>query len=675
MVPTFKFTNHLINESSSYLQQHAHNPVDWYPWGEEALKRARLENKLLFISIGYSACHWCHVMERGSFENVEIAEILNKNYISIKIDREQRPDLDHIYMSAVQIISGSGGWPLNCFALPDGRPVWGGTYFLPTHFMKIIKELVQKWTFQPGVFETAANELKAGMAGFDIISEKAPILDFGIEQIDVIYSKMEQSFDRTKGGYDQKSKFPMPSDWKFIMKYAYYTLNKSAIEQVNLTLTRMAMGGIYDQIGGGFSRYATDKEWKIPHFEKMLYDNAQLISLYCDAWKASKNKLYKKVVYETVEFVTREMLSDEFGFYSSIDADSEGKEGEYYAWSKKEVDKLLGPDANFFSRYYGISTHGNWENGKNILCVNKTITQMANDFNMTDNEVSEKIALLNRELLITRETRKHPDVDNKILTSWNALMLKAFIDAYRTFGERQWLDLALKNANFIMSQMMKEDYSLLRSYKNHKAEIDGFLDDYAFCSLAFIDLYQATLNEKWLIVAQKLADYAINHFIDDQSGLFFYNSDLSEVHLFRKMELFDNVLPSSNSAMANALYLLGSYFDDANYMKLSKQMMANMILPIEQQGAFSSNWLSIIIWDIQAPKEVVITGDKSLENITNIDQYYFPDIITAGSQTESSIPLLKNRYVPGKTMTYICVNNHCQLPLEEINDVLVQLQR
>jgi uncharacterized protein len=675
MDKAIKYTNYLVNESSPYLQQHAHNPVDWYPWGKEALEKGKQGNKLLFISIGYSACHWCHVMERESFENEEIAAILNQYFVSIKIDREQRPDLDQIYMNAIQLITGSGGWPLTCIALPDGRPVWGGTYFTPNHLKEILTELSDEWLTKPQIFIETAHRLTTEINKNGIITSKAPISLFSMEHIHDIYVILEKLFDLHNGGYLQRQKFPMPSDWLFIMKYSYYTKNTLAMDQVNLTLTKMALGGIYDQIGGGFARYSTDELWKVPHFEKMLYDNAQLISLYCNAWKGGRDPLYQKVVNETMNFIIREMLSEESGFYSSIDADSEGKEGEYYVWEKSELEQCLGDDANLFEEYFNITSSGNWENGKNILYKKAHYKGIYIKYNLTEQEFDEKISSMCQKLMVKRLVRKRPLTDNKILTSWNALMLSAFVDAYRTFGKKQWLDLALKNAQFIKRNLLKTDYSLYRTYKQPYAEIDGFLDDYALCMLAFIDLYQATLDEAWLTIAKNLADYTILHFYDKQSGMFFYSSDLSEVIISRKMELFDNVIPSSNSAIAHALFMLGTYYDEDKYKNITLQMVTNMKSDIQQHGAYNSNWLSLILWTIYPPKEVVITGKHALEKLKAIEQYYFPDIIVAGNLKESKLPLLKDKFKPSKTLVYICVNKQCRLPLENMDEVIDQLGR
>jgi uncharacterized protein YyaL (SSP411 family) len=640
-----KYSNHLIHESSPYLQQHAHNPVDWYPWGKEALQKALQEKKLLFISIGYAACHWCHVMERESFENEEVADILNKSFVSIKIDREQRPDLDQIYMNAIQLITGSGGWPLNCLALSDGRPVWGGTYFTADQLKEILSELSEEWLSKAEVFEETANRLATEMDKHSIVSSKSPISSIGMDVIHAMYKNLERLFDVHKGGYRQRQKFPKPSDWQFIIKCAFYTKNDSAMEQVNLTLTNMAMGGIYDHIGGGFARYSTDENWKVPHFEKMLYDNAQLISLYCNAWKISRKPLYSKVVYETMEFVFREMLSEEKGFYSSIDADSEGKEGAYYVWEASEIERILGNDAGLFQEYFNVTASGNWEDGKNVLFLNTSNKRVFNKYNLTECEFEEKMAVLREKMLQARSIHTRPGTDDKILTSWNALMLSACVDAYRTFDEEQWLQIALQNGQFLKDHLLRSDHSLYRSYKQNKAEINGFLDDYAFCSKAFIDLYQVTFDENWLKLAKDLVNYAIDHFIDSQSGLFFYSADLSEANLSRKMELFDNVIPSSNSVMAHCLFILGTYFDDIYFVNLSSQMIASVRANIEQQSVYSANWFSLLLWMLHPPKELAITGEKSIEYRKAIDHYYFPNIIVAGSDGKSELPLLKNRLI------------------------------
>lgn len=667
-----KHTNQLIHETSPYLLQHAHNPVNWYPWSEDALQKAKSERKLILVSIGYAACHWCHVMEHESFENEELAEVMNKHYICIKVDREQRPDIDQLYMNAAQILNGQGGWPLNCFTLPDGRPVWAATYIRPNDFKRILAEITEKWHAQPLLFDRTANELKGEIVGLELIKWKAPQSEFSTTLLEELYKKASKNFDKEKGGFQQRMKFPMPSDWQFLLKYAHFKNDAELLTQINLTLTSMANGGIYDQLGGGFARYSTDPEWFAPHFEKMLYDNAQLIHLYCDAWKVTQNPLYKKVVYETMQFIIREMLNSENGFYSSLDADSEGKEGKYYVWSKVEIDKVLERDSPLFCDYYGITSEGNWEN-ENILAVNADVNDLCVKYNLTESDFNIKINISKQKLFQLRQSRIRPETDDKTLTAWNAMMLKASIYAYRTFNENQWLELALKNADFLIQKMLRSDGSLFRSYRNGKAEIDGFLDDYAFLSQAFIELYQATFNENWLQEAKSLIDYVIQHFYDSNSGMFFYTSDKQKVLLTRQTEIFDNVIPSSNSVLAYSLYYLGVLFENEQYIEISKQMTFNVQKLLETYRAFSSNWLSMILLMAQSPKEVVICGENALEYRKMIDKQFITNIILAGSEVASNLPIFANRYKSDKTLVYICQNKVCKAPIDDIGLVVKEL--
>lgn len=567
----YKHTNNLIKETSPYLLQHAHNPVNWYAWGEEALEKAKNENKLLLISVGYSACHWCHVMEHESFENEGVAKIMNDNFVCIKVDREERPDIDQIYMNAVQLMSGRGGWPLNCFALPSGKPFYGGTYFPKDQWVQLLNNIANEYKVAPEKIIEFADQLTQGIKTSEMLPMIKDSSPFSIEVLDVGVANIKKQFDYIEGGGAQAPKFPMPNNYEFLLQYYYHTKDKEILDVVQLTLDKMAFGGIYDQIGGGFARYSTDKYWKAPHFEKMLYDNGQLVSLYSQAYQLTKKPLYKHIVYQTLEYVESEMTAKNGAFYSSLDADSEGEEGKFYVWSKEELESILKDDYPLAKEYYNINATGKWE-GNYILLRKKDNVEIAKQFNLSVTEVENKIDKINALLLLERNKRIRPGLDDKTLTSWNALMLKGYIDAYNVFGEEKFLKAAIKNANFIVNTQHRKDGGLNHNYKNGVSNLDGYLEDYSFTTEAFIGLYQATFDEKWLAYAKQLTDYTITHFYDPETGFFFFTSNNAKGLIARKMELTDNVIPASNSSMAKTLFLLGEIYSNEDYTNKSKQI-------------------------------------------------------------------------------------------------------
>ncbi|MCK4855324.1 MAG: thioredoxin domain-containing protein, partial [Bacteroidales bacterium] len=544
----------LIHESSPYLLQHAHNPVNWHPWGEKALNLARKDNKLIIISIGYSACHWCHVMEHESFEDTSVAAIMNKHFISIKVDREERPDVDQVYMDAVQLISGQGGWPLNAFALPDGKPFYAGTYFRKEDWIKVLQYFVDQYEKDPEKLTEQAENVTNGLRSIEQVPDKSTGNEYTMEQLDRIFSNLQPHLDMRKGGINRAPKFPMPVAWKYLMHYDYLGGEKKAHESVISTLDNMAMGGIYDHVGGGFARYSTDADWHVPHFEKMLYDNAQLMELYARGYQITGDPIYRDVVYETHEFIQRELSSGKGGFYASLDADSEGEEGKYYVWTLAEIEKVLGKEAALFSDYYNLSEQGNWEHGKNIFIRKNTDSKIAEKHGFTEEELKETIKQWKTVLLKERSRRIAPGLDDKILTSWNALMAKTYAYIYQAFAEPEFLDIALKSARFLETNAMGDDLQMTRNYKNGKSSIPAFLDDYAFTISAFIEIYRSTFDESWLKKAEALTDYTLEHFLDEQTGMFFYTHDKHSNLIVRKKDISDNVIPSSNSEMAKNLF-------------------------------------------------------------------------------------------------------------------------
>ena len=675
MTSSYPFTNHLINETSPYLLQHAHNPVNWYPWGEEALTKAKKENKLLLISIGYAACHWCHVMEHESFEDEEVAKYMNDHFVAIKIDREEHPDIDQVYMNAVQLLTGSGGWPLNVVALPDGRPIYGGTYFPKDKWIDMLTQVSDFVKNNPEKAELQAKTLTEGIKGSEIVIAQKGKVDYDISNLNTIFSKWKSTIDFTKGGNKNAPKFPLPVGYQFLLFHNYLTKDKDALKAVDVTLNKMADGGIYDQIGGGFARYSTDEDWKVPHFEKMIYDNSQLVSLYSSAFQATKNPKYKTIVDETLGFVARELTNENGAFYSSLDADSEGEEGKFYVWKKSELDLLLGKDAAIIEDYYSVTKNGNWENGNNILFITENLKKVADKYKISEKDLLEKIELSKKILLKERSKRIRPKTDDKIITAWNGLMLKGYVDAYRVFNEPKYLNAALKNANFILKNTQKSDYRLDRNYKNGKSSINGFLDDYAFTIDAFIDLYQATFDEKWLLEAQHLQEYAIAHFYDDKSKMFFYTSDTDPKLIARKMEISDNVIPSSNSQMAKNLFVLGQYFYNDNYISMSKQMLNNVKQDALKGGAYYANWDILMAWFISEPYEVAIVGNDALKKRIEFDSYYLPNVFLSGGKTEGNLELLKDKNRPGQTTIYACQNKVCKTPETEVKKVLIEIKK
>jgi uncharacterized protein YyaL (SSP411 family) len=666
------FKNKLANESSPYLLQHANNPVDWYPWGSEALDKAKSENKLVIISIGYAACHWCHVMEHESFEDASVAQVMNDFFVSIKVDREERPDVDQIYMDAAHLITGRGGWPLNVIALPDGRPVFAGTYFRKNDWTKVLlyfKDLYQK---EPETFDQEAGKLTQAIKGMNVPGIGKNTASFTKEDLEESVRKIISYIDFTNGGTKGAPKFPMPNIYEFLMTYHFHTKDPNVLEAITITIDKMANGGIYDHIGGGFARYSTDEIWKAPHFEKMLYDNGQLVSLYSNAYKVTGNDFYRKVVYETLEFIEREMTDESGGFYSSLDADSEGEEGKYYVWTKQEIDNLLGEKSELFCDYYSINQAGNWE-GNNILFITQKKEDLLKKYQIEEKLFDTLISESRKILFDERNKRVRPGLDDKILTSWNALMLSGYVDAYSAFGEKKFLEAALKNGEFILNKMMREDGRLSRNYKNGKCTINAFLDDYAYTVEAFISLYEVTFDEKWIYNAKKLAGYVLIHFRDNKSEFFFYTSDLDDPLIARKIDFSDNVTPSSNSSLALGLLKLLHFFYYQPYEEIAKNMLKAIKQYAVTNPTFHSYWLSAAIIHTYPFYEIGIVGNNHEKEKEKISRMFLPNIILFGGMNEGALEIMKDRCVSGKTLIYVCENRACRLPVEETEKALEQI--
>lgn len=664
--------NKLDTENSPYLKQHAHNPVNWYPWDTEALEKAKEENKLIVISIGYSACHWCHVMERESFENEAIAQTMNTFYVSIKIDREERPDIDQIYMIAVQLMTNAGGWPLNVICLPDGRPIYGGTYFKPHDWQNVLLQIAQLWAESPETAIEYAEKLASGIRQ----SERLPILDipkeYALLDLKSVVLPWKEQFDLKYGGQGrnlQAPKFPLPNNWLFLLRYATLAKDEMVLNHVHFTLEKIAEGGIYDQVGGGFARYSVDGKWHVPHFEKMLYDNAQMISLYSEAYQAKSNPLYKRIVFETIEWLQREMCATNGGFYAALDADSEGVEGKFYTFQAEELDGILGDAAHLINLYYNITPEGNWEEEKtNILYINEKSKQLIHEAGYSTAEWNSHLLECKKKILAFRANRVRPGLDHKQLTTWNALLLKGFVDAYRVFQQEEYLKSALEIAHFIESECKDED-ELLHQPKDKNRKIEGFLDDYAFTIEAYIALYESTFEESWLRAARALTDKAIALFYDKEASTFYYTSINAEQLIARKSENMDNVIPGSSSTIIRQLYKLGLIFDHENYTAIADQIFANVFPHIKSYGSGYSNWAIQLLDHIYGTHEIALTGTEALQWRQELDsRIYIPNKLTLGG-TKSNLPLLVNRQ-DMQSKAYLCIHKTCSLPQESITQLI-----
>ncbi len=662
--------NLLGNESSPYLLQHAQNPVFWKPWSDAAKKQAKDENKLMIISIGYAACHWCHVMEHESFEDSTVAAMMNEHFVSVKVDREERPDVDDIYMSACQLMSRRGcGWPLNAITLPDGRPIFTGTYFPREQWLDILKQVQEFYATKPDEAIKIADQVTGGIQGLENIALVKGEAEFFAQEREDMMTSFLKTIDHINGGREGKPKFPMPANYLYALSHYDQSRRNEVKEAVLLTLDKMADGGIYDHLGGGFARYATDAIWKVPHFEKMLYDNGQLMSLYSQAYQLSGNARYKEVVYQSLAFIKKEMTNEVGGFYSSYDADSEGEEGKFYVFTAEEIRELLGEEAELFAEVYNVQGKGNWEHS-NILFRSSSDEEVAQKHNMSLEKLQAQLAK-NRETLLTyRNKRTYPGLDDKVITSWNALMLKGYVDGYRAFGEREFLDAALRNAHFILKDCKQKDNSLRRIYKDGKSSINGFLDDYAQTAYAFTALYQATFDEKWLKEAESLMEYALAHFYDPTSGMFYYTSDEDDPLIVRKMETTDNVIPGSNSVMAHALFELGTYLYKEDYVQKSQQMLFNIKEDVLKNPMFYANWARLMMKFIKPPFEVAIVGPGWEAARREFDTHFHPNALLMGGAQEGSLPLLQYKLVPGQTTFYVCQNKVCKLPVTHLSDAL-----
>ena len=666
-----KKANRLIHESSPYLLQHAYNPVDWYPWSDEALEKAAIEDKPILISIGYSACHWCHVMERESFENDRIAGFLNTHFISIKVDREERPDVDQLYMDAVLAMGVQGGWPLNVFLTPEQKPFFGGTYFPPQSFYDILNNVNTAFQSKREKLNLSAEELANHLSKSDVVKYGllASIPNSGESQLTESMRLMAPKFDLTSGGFNKAPKFPMPSIWKYILRYGHFFEEEPFIDHVIFTLQKMARGGIYDHLGGGFARYSVDDKWFVPHFEKMLYDNGQLLSLYSEAYLFTGNPEFAGILKETAGFLAREMLSPEGGFYSALDADSEGVEGKFYTWQEEEFRKVAGKEPDFWTDYFGLKKDGNWENGLNILTNHKSIGPISEKFNCTAAQASKMLFNLKKDLLEVRSERVRPALDDKILAGWNGIALSGLIDAGQALEDNDLLSLALKNARYLLKHHIHEG-CLSRTSSQYNRSIPGCLEDYAFVIQAFIKLYQVLFDESWLKRVKELLDYTIDNFFDSREGFFFYTDKNARPLIASRKELLDNVIPASNSVMAENLFLSGLIFDEEDYTQKATEMTNHMKKLLFAEPEYAANWGSVFLMLNQPFAEIAIIGTDYKEIRDRINKKYHPNKLFCGAKSTSELPLLKGRKNRDRNTIYVCYDKSCKVPVNTAQEAL-----
>ena len=668
-------TNRLIHSTSPYLQQHAHNPVDWFEWGPEALQKAKQEDKPILVSIGYSACHWCHVMERESFEHPEIAQVMNEFFVCIKVDREERPDIDQIYMEAVQAMNQNGGWPLNVFLTPDQKPFYGGTYFPPAAWQKLLVQIHQAFLNRRNEIDTSAEDLKKHLQTSDV-HRFARSQSSGIERksIDQLFQILVQRYDQVWGGIEKAPKFVMPSIWLFVLRYHYLSKQDEALAMVTKTLTQMAQAGLYDQLAGGFARYSVDGEWFAPHFEKMLYDNAQLLSLYAEAFALTKDNRFEEIIRQTCSWLQQEMTHPKGGFYSALDADSEGVEGKFYTWTLEELQMVLGENS-IAQDYYQITPEGNWEHGRNILSINPSKEEVKKNHLGDPKEFEKQLQAEKQKLLIARNKRIRPGLDDKVLSGWNAMTIVGLTDVYRIFPEEKFLTMA-KSAMTFLEENLILNGKLHRSFKIKTGSTEGFLEDYAYLIQAYQKLYEVTYDEYYLQQASLWTKYVLVHFFDPQEKYFFYTSNLSEKLISRKKELFDNVIPSSNALMARNLHQLGASLERPDWMELSANMVSGLREIIEREPVYMCHWALVMLEQFTGLHEVIMVGEEFQSKRAELQQAFLPFAVFCGTRNKSDLPLLMDRdSKDDQTWIYVCRKKTCQLPVKQAVEALQMIQK
>ena len=676
--------NRLANETSPYLLQHANNPVDWYPWGEEALQRSKNEDKPILLSIGYSACHWCHVMERESFEDEATALLMNEYFVSIKVDREERPDLDAVYMEAVQMLTGSGGWPMTVFLTPEGKPFYGGTYFPPVDrfnmpgFPRLLESVARSYRDSRSEIDRVTNQIteQLGRTG-QIPKGDSPVT---VETLHQAYTVLATNFDYQNGGHGTAPKFPQAMNLEVLLRYYRHGYNDRALEMVDLTLEKMARGGIYDQIAGGFARYSTDAYWLVPHFEKMLYDNALLSRLYLHAHQATGRGMYRRIAEETLDYILREMTGPEGGFYSATDADSEGEEGKFFVWTPAEIEAVLGDEAGIFSGFFGVTQAGNFE-GNNILNIKQKASDYAQQQGIALERLVDVVERGKNSLLTEREKRVHPLLDDKGLASWNGMMLRSFSEAGSALSREDYLDAAIKNASFLL-ETMRPHGKLLRTYRAGQAKLSGFLEDYSFVADGLLALYEATFNQRWLAASVDLADRMIQLFWDDGVGGFYDTSIEHDQLVVRPRDVLDNAQPCGGSVATEVLLKLAVITGNEEYRVKAATPLRTLKELMGRAPAGTGQWLAALDFYVSTPKEVVIIGpredSKTAALLQTVNGNFHPNKVLVGAENEGEhgLPLLESRgMINGEPTAYVCENYTCQLPVTTPEELSVQLER
>src|SRR5947199_4330735 len=663
-----KHTNRLIHETSPYLLQHAHNPVDWYAWSPEALERAATEDKLILLSIGYSACHWCHVMERESFENPSIAKVMNENFVNVKVDREERPDLDQIYMSAVQIMTGSGGWPLTIFLLPKGEPIFGGTYFPPEDrynrpgFLRVLQTIAEAYRTRRAEIMENAKSLREHLTRLTFPKAQDEEIDTNL--LNTAYRTIASRFDSREGGFGNAPKFPPSMSIDFLLRYSDRTGSEQALHMATLTLDKMAYGGMYDQVGGGFHRYSTDDRWLVPHFEKMLYDNALLVRAYVDAHRVTGKPLYKRIVEETLDFVVREMRGANGAFYSTQDADSEGIEGKFYVWSLKEFSEVTGADAELLAKYFGVTEQGNFEE-QNILNVSREPELFSKLERIPVQEFETKIEATKKKLYRARENRVRPGRDEKVLTDWNGLMLRAFAEAAGHFNRDDYRRVAESNADFILTTVW-DGTRVLHSFKDGRARFNGYLDDYANLADALFALYELTFDYKWLEAATQIMDRMIQSFWDTNNAGFYFTGGNHESLITRPKDFFDNATPSGNSVAADVLLRLAAVTGRNDYREQAELIIHTAASLLRQYASGFGRMLAAVDFYAGPSKEIAIAGAPDAF-LPLLRRGYFPRAVIAAGAAADRIALLRDRpMIDGKPTVYVCENFMCKQPVVDL---------
>lgn len=667
-----KKANRLIHASSPYLLQHAYNPVDWYEWGEEAFAKARKEDKLVLVSIGYSACHWCHVMERECFEKEDTAALMNKHFVCIKVDREERPDVDQLYMDAVTLLTGRGGWPLNCFTLPDGRPLHGGTYFPKAEWERVLKSLADFYENKREEAMQYATDLTHGIKKLDILPETVEQKLMSKQELKQLLNDWSKNFDTEFGGYNWAPKFPIPTNQSLFLHAWYHNGDNMLFNGVHTTLTKMAEGGICDQVGGGFARYSTDVYWKVPHFEKMLYDNAQLMGLYAKAYAQKPTPLYQNTVAHIHQFIGNELTSPEGLFYSALDADSEGEEGKFYVWKHTELVELLGIDEPIFSLYFSIDVYGNWEHGTNILYKTRTDEQLEALTGKSIEEIELIIQRCKQILLNHRNKRIRPSLDDKVITSWNAMMISGYTEAYKVFGNQEYLDMAERCMSKLLSKMVVNG-RLHRIYKNGKTTIPAFAEDYALMIEALLLLGLQTGHQPYFTKAEELMGESVRLFFDEQTGMFRFKAKDGEQLIANKIDLNDDVIPSANSVMAKNLVVMGYLFDNENYIQLARDMLINVQQKMKKFPSGFSNWMELMLLFQYGFNQVVCTGEHAQSNASVFWKKCLPSTVVLFTKNDLVLPLLENKQQKDN-LIYVCKNHTCGLPVNSVGSALEQLK-